>query len=194
MISCTLSFPHSILNQWSYTFSILQWWASSSDTLLCPSIFAFPLLPLHHWSTTTHPRTDMTACDHTCTHFIRPILLIWWTHVSQFTCFISILSNPNVCSPVVWPIMNPHTTWSGTFYSFTLDEPYALFLVDHSYLTCLYLPFDTENHPYEFPPEFSTYTSHCIAFTFHCLTIPLYLPYTTPGDNPLPPDCTLRAP
>ena len=35
-------------------------------------------------------------------------------------------------------------------------------------------------------------TPFCI--TLHCLTIPLSLPYTIPGDNHLPPDCTLRAP
>ena len=157
----------------------LCWWASSSDTLLYPSIFAFPLLPLHHWPTTTHPHTNTTTCDHTCTRFIGPILLIWWTHVLQFTCFISILSNPNMCPPVAWPIMNPRTTQSGTFYSFALDEPYARFLVNHSYLTCLYLPFAPErdrepyNCPYEFPPGFrlSTYTSHCIAFASHHFTL-----------------------
>ena len=146
-----------------------RWWASSSNALLCPSIFAFPLLPLHHWSTTMHPCTNMIACDCTCTHFIRPISLIWWTYVLQFTCFISFLSIPNVHPPAVQPITNPCTVWSGTFYSFASDEPYALFLVDHSYLTYMYLPFDTENHPYKFPPEFrlSTYTSHHIALISH---------------------------
>ena len=145
------------------------WWASSSYTLIYPSIFAFPLLPLHHWSTSTHPCTDVTAHNHTHTHLIRPISHIWWTHVLWFTCFTSILSNPNMCPPAVWPITSPRTMWTGTYYSFTSDEPYALFLVDHSYLTCLYLPFNTENHPYEFPPELklSTYTSHGTASTSH---------------------------
>ena len=35
-----------------------QWWASSSNALLYPSIFAFPLLPLHHQSTAMHPCTN----------------------------------------------------------------------------------------------------------------------------------------
>ena len=124
------------------------------------------------WST-THPHTDTTAHDHTCTCFIGPVSLIWWTYVLQFTCFISILSIPNVCPPMVWPIMNPRTTWSGTFYNFALDEAFAHFLVDHSYLTCLYLPFKTENCPYKFPPEFrlSTYTSPHITFTLHHFTL-----------------------
>ena len=84
-----------------------------------------------------------TRLDRTRTRFIWPISLIWWTHVLRFTCFISILSKPNVCPPMVQPIMSPRTMQSGTYYSFASDEPYALFLVDHSYLTCMYLPFDT---------------------------------------------------
>ena len=98
--------------------------------------------------------------------------------------------------------MNPHTVQSGTYYNFTLDEPYARFLVFHSYLTCLYLPFtqniireEPHNHLYKFPPElrFSTYLAP-FRIASHCLAITLSLPYTTPGDNPLPPDHILRAP
>ena len=186
--------------------------------LIYPSIFTFPWLPLHHQSTTTHHCTNATTRDHTHTCFIGLSLLIWWTHVLQFTCFISILSIPNVrpptdgpphqihsytllfllfhyflyivdpplctpalmrphvitlalassdrsclfdghmfynsllflypqCPPTVRPIMSPHTMQSGTFYSYALDEPYALSLVDYSYLTFLYLPFNTHNLP-----------------------------------------------
>ena len=144
--------------------------------LIYPSIFTFPLLPLHHWSTTTHPHTDVTTCDHTCTHFIGPISFIWWIHVSQFTCFISI---PNMCPPVVQPIMSPCTAWSGTFYSFALDEPYPHFLVCHLYLTCLYLPFtpeigEPENHPYEFPPQNSDLSS------FHLIISPRSISHLHP--------------
>ena len=120
---------------------IVWWWASSSDTLINPSIFTFPLLPLHCQSTSMHPHTDATAHNRTHTCFIGPISLIWWTHILQFTCFISILSISNMRPPMVWPITNLHTTWSVTFYSFASDEPYALFHVLHLYLTCLYLPF-----------------------------------------------------
>ena len=60
--------------------------------------------------------------------------------------------------PAVQLIMSPHTAWSGTYYSFTLDEPYVCFLICHLYLTYLYLPFTPEieepdNHPYKFPQD-----------------------------------------
>ena len=73
----------------------------------------------------------------------------------------------------------------GQALSITL--PYVHFLVFHSYLTCLYLPFTqniiTEaptNCLYESPPElrFSTYASHSLTiishyFALHCTaTIP----------------------
>ena len=52
----------------------------------------FPTLLIHHYApllmwphTTTH---------NTRLHFNRPVSLIWWTDVLQFTCFISILSSP----------------------------------------------------------------------------------------------------
>ena len=155
-----------------------RWWASSSDMLIYPSIFTFPLLPIlsiHCWSTTMHPCTDVTTRDRTRTHFIGPISLIWWTHDLWFTCFTSILSIPNVCPPAVWPITNPHTARSGTFYSFTLDEPYACFLVYHSYLTCLYLPFTQKRYrraltnSLQVSPriQLSTYALHHTTFTSH---------------------------
>ena len=43
--------------------------------------------------------------------------------------------------------------WSGTYYSFALDEPYALFLVDHLYLTYMYLSFEADNLPIQVPPR-----------------------------------------
>ena len=58
----------------------------------------------------------------------------------------------------------------------SITSPYAHFLVFHSYLTCLYLPFAQNiiaealtNCLYESPPElrFSTYTSHCLALISH---------------------------
>ena len=139
--------------KWCLKERMLHWWACSSDTLVYPSIFTFPLLYLHCWSTTMHPHWhDHTQCNHTCLHllalnthlcFIRLALLISWIHVLQFTCFISVLSSPNVCPPMAWPITNPHTMWSGTYYSFTLEEPCVHFLA-YQYLTCLYLPFARE--------------------------------------------------
>ena len=50
--------------------SAIWWWASSSDTLVYPSIFAFPLLPLHCWSIT-----------------MLMSLLIGYTHIPFYFCF-----------------------------------------------------------------------------------------------------------
>ena len=59
----------------------------------------------------------------------------------------------------------------------SITSPYAHFLVFHSYLTCLYLPFAKKkiitealtNCLYESPPElrFSTYALHCLASISH---------------------------
>ena len=109
----------------------------------------------------------LTSSDRSC---LFDGHMIYDSHI-----FTSILSISNVCPPMVQPITSPHTAWSGTFYNFTSDEPYAHFLVFHSYLTWLYLPFaqiiireEPHNCPYKFPPElrFSTYASH--HFTLHC--------------------------
>ena len=156
------------------------------------------------------PLCTLTACDCTHTRFIGPISLIWWTHDLWFTCFTSILSIPNVHPPAVWPITSPRTMQSGTFYSFASDEAYAHFLVYHSYLTCLYFTFHSDHHhrsanqlPIWVSPRIEILhlrltSPHTYLAPFHtashCLIIPLSLPFTTPGDNPLPTDHTLRAP
>ena len=136
------------LNHTESGFPGICWWASSSDMLIYPSIFIFPLLPLHHQSTTTHSNCTWphSHSNHACTHFIRLISLIWWTHDLQFTVFTFIISISNMHPPVVQPITSPHTVGSGTYYSFTSDEPYACFLVYHSYLTCLYFTFCSDHH------------------------------------------------
>ena len=105
--------------------------------------------------------------------------MIYDSHV--YSSPFSYLMHP----PVARPIMNHHATWSGTYYSFALDEPCACFLVYHLYLTCLYLPFAPENCIYKFPQvcRFSAFTSPCLTFTSshfasHHLTILLSLPVT----------------
>ena len=94
----------------------------------CFSIASSTLL-IHHYAPQPHlfslfhyflyivnpPLCTLTTHDCTQTHFIGLISLIWWTHVSRFTCFISILSIPDVCPPMVQPITNPRTMWSGTY-------------------------------------------------------------------------------
>ena len=87
--------------------------------------------------------------------------------------------------PLPWSNQSQALTPCSQALSITL--PYAHFLVYHSYLTCLYLPFAQTEEPhnclYQFPPElrFSTYalhrlalilphfTSHRIASQSHCL-------------------------
>ena len=96
-------------------WTLPQWWASSSDTLIYPSIFAFPSLSLHRWSTTMHLRSNMIALaslDQSC---LFDGHMIYDSHV-----FTSILSISNMPPPAVQPIMSSHTTWSGTFYNFAL--------------------------------------------------------------------------
>ena len=61
----------------------------------------------------------------------------------------------------------------------SITSPYAHFLVFHSYLTCLYLPFaqniireEPHNCLYQFPPElrFSTYALHRLTLISHHFT------------------------
>ena len=89
-----------------------------------------------------------------------------------------------------------------TIHSFTSDEPCAHFLDYHSYLACLYFTFQE----YKFPPRFQLsciyltshicFTPFCV-FSLYCITPPhsptTFTSYATPGDDPLPPDHTLRA-
>ena len=178
---------------WSSHFSVAnrlwehRWWASSSDTL----IYYF------HFSITSsasliHPHTDATVhnCTYTCTTIALTSLdrshlfdghMIYDSHV-----FTSILSISNMCPPMVQPIMSPRTVWSGTFYSFASDEPYALFLVCHLYLTCLYLPFTPQKSQrishMSFPQNWDLALMPCtILHLFH--TIPHYIT--------LPHNCTV---
>ena len=124
-------------------------------------------------------------CTRTC--FVGPIWLILWTHDLQFTCFTSILSIPNMCPPMVQPIMSPCTTWSGTFYSFASDEPYARFLVYHSYLACLYFTFHSEHHQRREPQPIAymsfpqkrdlALTPHLTLHLFHIISHCIALPH-----------------
>ena len=76
--------------------------------------------------------------------------------------------------PLPWSDQSRALAPSGQALSITL--PYACFLVYHSYLTCLYLPFSQTEEPhnclYQFPPElrFSTYASHRLAPILHHFT------------------------
>ena len=168
--------------------TVCCWWASPSDTLMSllirythiPFYFRFSFTSstssIHHYA---HPhQRDHTMITLASSDWSRLFdgHMFYNSHV-----FTSILSIPNVCPPVIWPIMSPHTMWSGTFYSFALDEPYALFLVDHSYLTCMYLPF-TPGEPQpvaytSFPQNSNLALMPCIAphsphTISHCIALP----------------------
>ena len=103
-----------------------RWWASSSDTLIYPFIFAFPSLSLHHRSTTTHLRSDTTTHDRARAHMTIALTLSDRSHLfdGHMTynshVFTSILSVSNVPPLVVRPITSSRTMRSGTFYSFTI--------------------------------------------------------------------------
>ena len=92
-----------------------RWWASSSDTLIDPFIFAFPSLSLHHWSTPTHLRSDVIALALSDRSRLFDGHMTYDSHV-----FTSILSVSNMPPPAVRPIMRSRTAWSGTFCSFTI--------------------------------------------------------------------------
>ena len=74
--------------------------------------------------------------------------------------------------PVAQPITNHCTAWSGTYYSFTSDESCACFLVNHSYITCLSLPYHLSFTRIQVTPRFQiSYicpVSHHIAPLSHC--------------------------
>ena len=108
-----------------------------------------------------------TALDHPC---LFDGHMIYDSHV--YSSPFSYLMHP----PTAQPITNHCATWPGTYYSFTLYEPCACFLVFHFLLTCLYVHFTLEICIHKFPPvfRFSAFTSpHPI---LHHLTVPLSLP------------------
>ena len=94
--------------------------------LICPFIFTFPSLSLHHQSTPTHLRSDTTACDHahaptTITLTLSDRSCLFDGHMTYDShVFTSILSVSNVPPPAVRPITRSRTAQSGTFYSFAI--------------------------------------------------------------------------
>ena len=168
---------------------VSQWWASSSDMLIYPSIFAFPLLSLHHRSSTMHLRSDATMLtlawqSHSLNWTDLAYLMDTWLTIHMY--LLLFLVSP-MC-PLLRSDQSQALTPCSQALSITL--PYAHFLVCHLYLTCLYLPFPQNiitkaptNCLYQSPSElrFSTYASHHLTlishyFTLHCTaTIPLSL-------------------
>ena len=200
---------HSQLKQLCAKWHIEEpshWWASSSDTLIYPSIFAFLSLSLHRWSTTTHLHSDATAHTRarttiTLTPSDRSRLfdghMTYDSHV-----FTSILSVSNVPPPAVQPIMSSHTTRSGTFYNFALCSHSCLPFVFNLPVFYLLLRTSSEmSHTiaytsfpqnWDFAPSRTYFALFRIAS--HCHNPTISTCHNTPGDNPLPPDRTPSEP
>ena len=123
---------------WQYTLMSLCIRYAHIPFYFCFSFTSSTLL-IHHYALQPHTITLTLASLDRSRLFDGH--MIYDSHV--FTCILSI---SNVRPPTVQPITSPHTAWSGTFYNFTLDEPYAHFLVYHSYLTCLYFTFCSDHH------------------------------------------------
>ena len=161
-----------------------HWWASSSDTLIYPSIFAFPSLSLHHQSTTTHLHSDVTARDHA--HARTTIALassdrshLFDGHMTYDShVFTPILSVSNVPPPAVQPIMSSHTVRSGTFYNFTLYLlscfPFIFNLPVFTFRERTIIAEALTNCLYESPPElrFRTYASCLFRTISHRIALP----------------------
>ena len=87
--------PHQML-LYTHLFSLFHYFLYTADHHYAPL-----LMQPHTWH-------DQMRCDHMRLHllvhnahlcFIRPALLIWWTDVLRFTCFISIPSSPTCALP-----------------------------------------------------------------------------------------------
>ena len=148
-------------------------------------------LPIRYTHIPFYFHFSITSSISSIHHYAPPALmrsrshsLIWWTYDLRFTCFTSILSIPNRHPPTVWPIMSPCTMRSGTYYSFTSDEPYACFLVYHLYLTCLYFTFCSDHKEESQPIAYTSFpqdwelalTPHITSLSpctiLHCITLP----------------------
>ena len=166
---------------------MFRWWASSSDMLIYPFIFAFPSLSLHRRSTL----------------MLAYLMDIWLTIHMYLLLFL--------VSPTC-PLLRSDQSRGLTLCSQALSiaSPYARILVYHSYLTCLYLPFAKE-HYRRSPNHLPTWVSPRIEIshlhftlilryfalfriTSHCHDSTISTCHNTPGDNPLPPDCTPSEP
>ena len=188
--------------KWSFGLhESLRWWASSSDTLIYPSIFAFPSLSLRRRSTPTHLRSDATALAlarqlHSLYRTDLAYLMDIWLTIHMY--LLLFLASPTC--PLLRSDQSRGLAPRGQALS--IASPYAHILVYHSYLTSLYLPFARDiiaEAPticlYESPPKLR-FRTHFALFRFasHCHDPTVSTSHNTPGDNPLPPDHTPSEP
>ena len=174
--------------------------------LIYPSIFAFPSLSLHRRSTTTHLRSNVTACD--CARMTIALTLsdqscLFDGHMTYDShVFTSILSISNVPPPVIRPITSSHTAQSGTFSNFALCSlscfPFifnlAVFTLrsEHHQRRATHLPIPVspriEIQHLRLTLSHTYFALFCI--TLHCHNTTVSTCHNTPGNNPLPPDHT----
>ena len=172
---------------WLWTLSQDWWWASSSDMLIYPSIFTFPLLPLHCQYTTTH--SDHTqSWSHSLHWTDLAYLMDTWFTIHMF--LLLFLVSPTCALPGFdqsWALaprgqaLTIGLLWMSLMLSlllpFVFNLPVFTFCSTQAPTNCLY----------EFPPElrFSTYASHCLAlilhhFASHCTASQSHCLYSTP--------------
>ena len=128
-----------------------RWWASSSDTLIYPSIFAFPSLSLHCWSTTMHLHSNATTRQLHSPHQTNlTYLMDTWLMIHMYLLLFLV-------SPTC-PLLRSNQSWALTLHgqALSITSPYAHILIYHSYLTCLYLPF---NHHHQSPNQLPIWVS-----------------------------------
>ena len=201
--------PERLWYQCQSTMQMEHWSASSSDTLIYASIFTFPSLSLHLWSTTMHLRSNATAHNHmTITLTSSDKSHLFDGHMTYDShLFTSILSVSNVPPPAVRPITSSRTTRSGTFYSFAICS--------HSCLPFVFnLPVFTfckgRSSPKPQPIAYTSFpqnwdcalTLHTVSHLFHTIShhiaLPrshcLYLPQYTWRQSLTPRSHPLRAP
>ena len=120
--------------------------------------------------------------------------------------FTSILSVSNMPPPAVRPIINSRTVRSGTFYNFALCSHYCLPFVFNLPVFTVHSE-DHRRSPNQLPIPVSPrieishlrFAPSCTYFalfriTSHCHEPTVSTCHNTPGDNPLPPDCTPSEP
>ena len=190
-----------------------RWWASSSDTLIYPSIFVFPSLSLHRRSTPTHLCSDTTARDCARARTIIALALsdrsrLFDGHMTYDShVFTSILSVSNVPPPAVWPITRSRTMRSGTFYSFAIRSHSCLpFIFNLSVFTFHQGTLSLKPQPIAYmslPQNWDfalTLRAYFALFRTisHCIALPrshrLYLPHYTWRQSLTPRSHPLRAP
>ena len=173
--------------------------------LIYPSIFTFPLLSLHCWSTTMHLHSDVTTQQSHSLHRTNlTYLMDIWLMIHMYLLLFLVSSMCPLLRSDQSRVLAPRGQ------SLSITSPYAHFLVFHSYLTCLYLPFARDDHhqsPNHLPiwvsPRIEILHLHFAPFhtyfalfhiTSHCHDPTVSTCRNTPGDNPLPPDHTPSEP